>query len=137
MVKPQFEVGRERLGAGGVVRDPALRESAVLTVAEAAVARGLRVRAVVASPLPGPHGNVEYFLWTTAPGGEHDGRSRDPSDGAADAAGVGGTGQDEGQHEGRHEDQHGAGTDLRALVRAAVAAGPTGDGPTSTSGGGP
>jgi 23S rRNA (cytidine1920-2'-O)/16S rRNA (cytidine1409-2'-O)-methyltransferase len=47
MVKPQFEVGKERLGSGGVVRDPDSRAAA----------------GVVASPLPGPAGNVEYFLW--------------------------------------------------------------------------
>jgi 23S rRNA (cytidine1920-2'-O)/16S rRNA (cytidine1409-2'-O)-methyltransferase len=63
MVKPQFEVGRERLGAGGVVREPAHREAAVLDVAAAAYAVGLGTRGVVASPLPGPAGNVEYFLW--------------------------------------------------------------------------
>ncbi|HEU4676120.1 MAG TPA: TlyA family RNA methyltransferase [Motilibacteraceae bacterium] len=63
MVKPQFEVGRERLGSGGVVRDPALRAEAVREVAAAAERLGLGVRGVVASPLPGPSGNVEYFLW--------------------------------------------------------------------------
>ena len=64
MVKPQFEVGRERLGAGGVVRDPALRADAVRTVAAAAAGGlGLRLAGVVASPLPGPSGNVEFFLW--------------------------------------------------------------------------
>ena len=63
MVKPQFEVGRERLGAGGVVRTPELRAEAVTAVARAAETAGLGVRGVVASPLPGPSGNVEYFLW--------------------------------------------------------------------------
>jgi 23S rRNA (cytidine1920-2'-O)/16S rRNA (cytidine1409-2'-O)-methyltransferase len=63
MVKPQFEVGKERVGAGGVVRDPALRAEAVLDVAAAARAEGLGVAGVVASPLPGPSGNVEFFLW--------------------------------------------------------------------------
>jgi 23S rRNA (cytidine1920-2'-O)/16S rRNA (cytidine1409-2'-O)-methyltransferase len=63
MVKPQFEVGRERLGAGGVVRDPALHAGAVRTVAAAAAGLGLGVLGVTASPLPGPSGNVEYFLW--------------------------------------------------------------------------
>lgn len=63
MVKPQFEVGRERLGSGGVVRDPALHAEAVRTVAAAASAQGLGVLGVTASPLPGPSGNVEYFLW--------------------------------------------------------------------------
>ncbi|MGY1710343.1 TlyA family RNA methyltransferase [Geodermatophilus sp. SYSU D00758] len=63
MVKPQFEVGRERLGSGGVVRDPAAREAAVLEVARAAAGLGWGTAGVVASPLPGPAGNVEYFLW--------------------------------------------------------------------------
>jgi 23S rRNA (cytidine1920-2'-O)/16S rRNA (cytidine1409-2'-O)-methyltransferase len=63
MVKPQFEVGRDRLGSGGVVRDPRLRASAVLDVVAAARARGLALCDVVASPLPGPSGNVEYFCW--------------------------------------------------------------------------
>ncbi len=63
MVKPQFEVGKERLGSGGVVRDPALRAEAVLDVLKAAAELGLRPHGVVASPLPGPSGNVEYFAW--------------------------------------------------------------------------
>ena len=62
MVKPQFEVGRELVGAG-VVRDPGLRAAAVTGVARAAAALGLGVAGVTASPLPGPAGNVEYFLW--------------------------------------------------------------------------
>jgi 23S rRNA (cytidine1920-2'-O)/16S rRNA (cytidine1409-2'-O)-methyltransferase len=63
MVKPQFEVGRERLGAGGVVRDPEHRVAAVHDVAGAAAALGWGTAGVVASPLPGPAGNVEFFLW--------------------------------------------------------------------------
>lgn len=63
MVKPQFEVGKERVGAGGVVRDPALRAEAVLDVAAAAAALGLGTAGVTASPLPGPSGNVEFFVW--------------------------------------------------------------------------
>jgi len=66
MVKPQFEVGRERLGGGGVVRDPQLRADAIYTVATAAGELGLGSRGIVASPLPGPAGNVEYFLWLRA-----------------------------------------------------------------------
>lgn len=62
MVKPQFEVGRDRLGAGGVVRDRSLRADAVAEVAAAADLLGWGVAAVVASPLPGPSGNVEFFL---------------------------------------------------------------------------
>lgn len=68
MVKPQFEVGREAVG-DGVVRDPALRASAVRGVAAAAIGVGLQVRGAVASPLPGPSGNVEYFLWLLRPSG--------------------------------------------------------------------
>jgi len=63
MVKPQFEVGRSRVGKGGVVRDPELRAEAVTTVADAAATRGWGARAVTVSPLPGPSGNVEFFLW--------------------------------------------------------------------------
>ncbi len=63
MVKPQFEVGKERLPSGGVVRDPTQRRDAVGSVAEAAEGYGLGARGVTASPLPGPAGNVEYFLW--------------------------------------------------------------------------
>ncbi len=63
MVKPQFEVGRDRVGPGGVVRDPALRAAAVARVATAAARLGLGVSGVTASPLPGPAGNVEFFLW--------------------------------------------------------------------------
>ncbi|WP_298460203.1 TlyA family RNA methyltransferase [uncultured Cellulomonas sp.] len=117
MVKPQFEVGRERLGAGGVVRDPALRAEAVLAVARAAAAVGARPQAVVASPLPGPHGNVEYFLWARAAA-------------AGDDAGVGGTGQDVTERDALTTGR------LRALVDEAVRTGPTGGGSTWTSGGG-
>ncbi|SIS19606.1 TlyA family RNA methyltransferase [Williamsia sterculiae] len=63
MVKPQFEVGKDRVGAGGVVRDPQRREEAVRAVATTAAGLGLRTLGAVASPLPGPSGNVEYFLW--------------------------------------------------------------------------
>lgn len=63
LVKPQFEVGRERLGSGGVVRDPVARRDAVLGVLDAATAAGLAGVGLVASPLPGQDGNVEYFCW--------------------------------------------------------------------------
>ncbi|GAA2531229.1 TlyA family RNA methyltransferase [Pilimelia columellifera] len=66
MVKPQFEVGRQRVGDGGVVRDPTLRAEAVLEVAAGAGRLGLGVAGVAASPLPGPSGNVEFFLWLRA-----------------------------------------------------------------------
>jgi 23S rRNA (cytidine1920-2'-O)/16S rRNA (cytidine1409-2'-O)-methyltransferase len=63
MVKPQFEVGKDRVGKGGVVRDPGLRAEAVASVADAAARRGWGARSVTTSPLPGPAGNVEFFLW--------------------------------------------------------------------------
>jgi 23S rRNA (cytidine1920-2'-O)/16S rRNA (cytidine1409-2'-O)-methyltransferase len=66
MVKPQFEVGRDRLGSGGVVRSPQLRAETVRDVAGQAAGLGLGVLGVTASPLPGPSGNVEYFLWLRA-----------------------------------------------------------------------
>ena len=62
MVKPQFEVGRERLGSGGVVRDPTHRADAVIEVAAAAARLGWPAHGVARSPLPGPSGNVEFFL---------------------------------------------------------------------------
>ena len=62
MVKPQFEVGREMVGSGGVVREPALRRSAVRRISDVAAAIGWGTVGSVASPLPGPSGNVEYFL---------------------------------------------------------------------------
>jgi 23S rRNA (cytidine1920-2'-O)/16S rRNA (cytidine1409-2'-O)-methyltransferase len=63
LVKPQFEVGKGRVGAGGVVRNTADRSAAVQKVTAAAGQLGLGVRGVTASPLPGPAGNVEYFVW--------------------------------------------------------------------------
>ena len=62
MVKPQFEVGKDRVGAGGVVSDTQLRAEAVLAVARRAAALQWQTVGVTASPLPGPSGNVEYFL---------------------------------------------------------------------------
>jgi 23S rRNA (cytidine1920-2'-O)/16S rRNA (cytidine1409-2'-O)-methyltransferase len=62
MVKPQFEVGRELVGAGGVVREPELRVAAVTKIAHAGHGLGWGTAGVTASPLPGPRGNVEYFV---------------------------------------------------------------------------
>lgn len=67
MIKPQFEVGKDRLGSGGVVRSDELRAAAVEHVARYSEQLGLEVRGCVASPLPGPSGNVEYFLWLHRP----------------------------------------------------------------------
>ena len=66
MVKPQLEVGKGLVGAGGVVSDPQLRASAVLGVAARARELNWETVGVIASPLPGPSGNVEYFLWLRA-----------------------------------------------------------------------
>ncbi|GAA3580427.1 TlyA family rRNA (cytidine-2'-O)-methyltransferase [Amycolatopsis ultiminotia] len=94
MVKPQFEVGKDRLGSGGVVRDPQLRAESVLGVLAEAAKLGLAVHGVVASPLPGPAGNVEYFVWL---------RRQDP---------------------GAEQDIGGTVDDAERLVRAAVQEGP-------------
>jgi 23S rRNA (cytidine1920-2'-O)/16S rRNA (cytidine1409-2'-O)-methyltransferase len=63
LVKPQFEVGKARVGKGGVVRDPAAHRDAITGVVEAAEALGLQASGLVASPLTGPAGNHEYLLW--------------------------------------------------------------------------
>ena len=65
MVKPQFEVGRERIGKGGVVRDPALRREALVSVAAGS---GAAVMGFASSGLPGPAGNQETFAWLAEPG---------------------------------------------------------------------
>ncbi|MEE4024684.1 TlyA family RNA methyltransferase [Gordonia sp. PKS22-38] len=79
MVKPQFEVGKDRVGSGGVVRDPAQRIDAVLGVARAARQLGLSTLGAIASPLPGPSGNVEYFLWLRRDHADHRGAIPDPN----------------------------------------------------------
>jgi 23S rRNA (cytidine1920-2'-O)/16S rRNA (cytidine1409-2'-O)-methyltransferase len=63
MVKPQFELGRGRVGKGGVVRDPALRREAVESVASAVRDLGFSVLGFASSGLPGPAGNRETFVW--------------------------------------------------------------------------
>ncbi len=63
MVKPQFEVGRERIGKGGVVREAAWRRAALVDVGRAASALGASVRGYASSGLPGPKGNRETFVW--------------------------------------------------------------------------
>ena len=63
LVKPQFEVGRARVGKGGVVRDPAAHEDAIGGVIGAAAGLGLSAAGLVASPITGPAGNHEYLLW--------------------------------------------------------------------------
>jgi 23S rRNA (cytidine1920-2'-O)/16S rRNA (cytidine1409-2'-O)-methyltransferase len=70
MVKPQFEVGRERIGKGGVVKDPELRREVVNEVAAAARSEGAAVLGSAPSALPGPSGNKETFLWLAEGGRE-------------------------------------------------------------------
>ena len=69
LVKPQFELGKEKVGKGGVVRDAGDRRDAIRRVAEAAEQEGLIVRGLASSGLPGPKGNRETFVWG-ARGGE-------------------------------------------------------------------
>src|SRR3954452_3553243 len=68
MVKPQFEVGRARVGSGGVVREAADRRSALVAVASAARDSGAAVLGFASSGLPGPKGNRETFVWLAEPG---------------------------------------------------------------------
>ena len=76
MVKPQFEVGRERLGKGGVVREAADRRAALVAVAGAARAAGAAVLGFASSGLPGPKGNRETFLWLAEAGARRRARRR-------------------------------------------------------------
>jgi len=62
LIKPQFELEREEIGKGGIVRETALHEKAIEKVRECAAGMGLDVRGVKASKLPGAEGNIEYFL---------------------------------------------------------------------------
>ncbi len=73
LVKPQFEVGRERVGGGGVVRDAAVRRSALVDVGRAALGVGAAVVGYYSSQLPGPKGNRETFVWLVDPVLSHHG----------------------------------------------------------------
>lgn len=66
LVKPQFEVGRERVGKKGVVRDPDAQAEAIASVLQAAEQLGWRYRGLTWSPIAGPAGNIEYLLWLDA-----------------------------------------------------------------------
>ncbi len=63
LVKPQFEVGRDGVGKGGVVRDPEQHRLALVKVVDCLEARGLGTRGIVPSPLRGAKGNREFFVW--------------------------------------------------------------------------
>ena len=90
MVKPQFEVGKDRVGKGGVVRDLDLRAEAVAAVAAAAAQRGWGAVMATTSPLPGPSGNVEFFLWLRRrPGTGHGGGHGPPRAGRGLGGGAG------------------------------------------------
>jgi len=71
LVKPQFEVGRGRVGKGGVVRDPVAHGDAISGVIAAAEGLHLAACGLVASPLTGPAGNHEYLLWLRRPAPGH------------------------------------------------------------------
>lgn len=86
LVKPQFEVGREAVGKGGVVRDPNLWKTAIQRVAAAALELGWRVRGLIASPVRGPAGNVEFLLWLGRPDAENAPASDEASDEAIEQA---------------------------------------------------
>jgi 23S rRNA (cytidine1920-2'-O)/16S rRNA (cytidine1409-2'-O)-methyltransferase len=68
LVKPQFEVGRERVGKGGVVRSPDDRRAALVSIGEWATASGHAVLGFASSGLPGPAGNQESFVWLAEAG---------------------------------------------------------------------
>jgi 23S rRNA (cytidine1920-2'-O)/16S rRNA (cytidine1409-2'-O)-methyltransferase len=68
LVKPQFELAKEKVGKGGVVREAADRREAIRRVAEAAQAEGLVIRGIASSGLPGPKGNRETFVWAARAG---------------------------------------------------------------------
>jgi 23S rRNA (cytidine1920-2'-O)/16S rRNA (cytidine1409-2'-O)-methyltransferase len=72
LVKPQFEAGKGRVGKGGVVRDPRVHREVLTGMVEWSLRRGWSVRGLVPSPLRGPAGNVEFFLWLARAGGQGD-----------------------------------------------------------------
>ncbi len=78
LVKPQFQVGKGRVGKGGVVRDPALRAEAVQTVVRAAAEMGFEELGRCESPVPGPKGNVETFVWFRRVDSNHHSRIQSP-----------------------------------------------------------
>ena len=120
LVKPQFEVGREKVGKGGVVRDAALRREALEGVGHAALDLGATVLGFCSSGLPGPKGNRESFIWLAEAGrkggvegdGHEHGQGRAHRQGGAHGQGSGheqggAHGQGSGHEYGRtHEQLH-------------------------------
>jgi 23S rRNA (cytidine1920-2'-O)/16S rRNA (cytidine1409-2'-O)-methyltransferase len=86
LVKPQFEVGRGRVGKGGVVRDASERRAALVAVGEAALALGAAVASYHSSGLPGPKGNRESFIWLSDPAHARERAVRAGSPAAGDRA---------------------------------------------------
>jgi 23S rRNA (cytidine1920-2'-O)/16S rRNA (cytidine1409-2'-O)-methyltransferase len=72
LVKPQFELEKQKVGKGGVVRNAEDRREAIRKVAESARAEELVIRGVASSGLPGPKGNRETFVWAARSGAEID-----------------------------------------------------------------
>lgn len=68
LVKPQFEAGKGRVGKRGVVRDPAVHKDVLAQVVEAVTSAGLRARGLTWSPITGPEGNIEFWIWAAAAG---------------------------------------------------------------------
>lgn len=77
LVKPQFEAGKGRVGKRGVVREPAIHEEVLERVTEGVVAQGLVVRGLTWSPIKGPEGNIEFWLWASDEGESTDVRVPD------------------------------------------------------------
>jgi 23S rRNA (cytidine1920-2'-O)/16S rRNA (cytidine1409-2'-O)-methyltransferase len=102
MIKPQFEVGRGRVGKGGVVRDAGARRDALIGVGEAALGLGAAVLGYYSSGLPGPKGNQETFVWLADP-------ARVGNDGERDGVVLPTELADAGEGTPAHEAQHGAG----------------------------
>ncbi|MDI3341501.1 MAG: TlyA family RNA methyltransferase [Sphaerobacter sp.] len=70
LVKPQFEAGRDKVGKGGVVRDPRVHREVLRRVLAEAAALGFRVRGLMPSPIRGPAGNVEFLVWLSRAAGD-------------------------------------------------------------------
>jgi 23S rRNA (cytidine1920-2'-O)/16S rRNA (cytidine1409-2'-O)-methyltransferase len=90
LVKPQFEAGRDAVGHGGVVREPESWADAIRGVADAANAAGLRPLEVMASPVRGPAGNVEFLLHATKTAAAEPGVALDVDGALAEGLDIGG-----------------------------------------------